>query len=108
MITVCTTELRNYCRQIAPVLMMTLTAVTIIPILLCKAKKNMTKGRKGIVDLFNANSIINEYRLIRVYSLSRIFRNRKNFSTFLKQAEGRSDECKLKHQIICDPFIFQY
>nr|CDQ02947.1 Bm12979, isoform c [Brugia malayi] len=54
MITVYTIELCNYGKQIAPALMVTLTAVTTISILLCKAKKNITEKRK---DSPNTESI---------------------------------------------------
>uniref|UniRef100_A0AAF5Q1I1 Uncharacterized protein n=1 Tax=Wuchereria bancrofti TaxID=6293 RepID=A0AAF5Q1I1_WUCBA len=46
MITAYIIELCNYGKQIAPALMVTLTAVTTISILLCKAKKNITEKRK--------------------------------------------------------------
>lgn len=51
MITVCVNELCNYSKQIAPTLMMTLTAITTLSILLCKTKKNATEKQKGIILL---------------------------------------------------------
>uniref|UniRef100_A0A915PPK0 Uncharacterized protein n=1 Tax=Setaria digitata TaxID=48799 RepID=A0A915PPK0_9BILA len=49
MITACVVGLCGYGKQIAPALLMTLTAVTTVSILLCKVKKSTTE--KGIVVL---------------------------------------------------------
>lgn len=49
MITISVMELCSYGKQIAPVLMMTFTAITTISILLCKTKKSTAEKRKGII-----------------------------------------------------------